>query len=370
MRELYVFTGGYTEPIAMASGETVPGRCRGIGCYRMNPETGTLTELAVSPSVPNPSSVCADPAGPWLYAVSERKESSGIPGSTVSAYAIDPETGRLTLLGSQATTGADACYVTLSPDSRWLLAANYSGGSVCVFPILPDHSLGGASCILRHRGYGINPARQESPHPHQTVVSPDGKWVYVPDLGLDRLACYEADWERGWLLPDRRPDVAGLPGQGTRHCVFGPRGDRLYVVTEMTAEVNVYAFDPDSGRTELLQTVSARLPDWDGGFLGAAIRLHPNGRLLYCSVRGSNHLAAFRIEGDGRLTLLGLTPSGGEIPRDFVLTPDGRWLLAGHQDSHTICVFAVDGENGTLRQVFTQPDAGSVTTLSLWERNN
>lgn len=167
------------------------------------------------------------------------------------------------------------------------------------------------------------------------------------------------------MLPRPERDVAGLPGQGTRHCVFNSDGSRLYVMTEMAGEIDVFALDRETGASSRLQTVSARLPGWEGAFLGAAIRLHPNGRLLYCSVRFSNHIAAFRVKEDGTLSLIGFTESGGEVPRDFALTKDGRFLLAAHQDTHSVFVFSVDEETGTLTPAWEQKDVGSVTCLSI-----
>ena len=369
MKKLYYFTGGYTEPVQMGSGETVPGRCKGIACFRFDEETGELEVMAVTPSTPNPSYVLADPEGPYLYCVNELKEYGGVEGATVSAYEICPGTGELRLINRQFTCGADPCFLFLSPDGGHLLGVNYSGGSVCVFPVLEDHGLGPASCVLRHQGKGVNPERQESPHPHQILLSPEGKHIYVADLGLDRLACYRMDWEKGWLLQTERPDIPGIPGQGIRHGVFDRKGERLYVMTEMACQVNVYAFDGRTGETKLVQTVSA-MPEKCGGpgaCLGAAIRLHVSGKWLYASVRGSNHLAVFEVGEDGRLKLIQTETSGGEIPRDFVLSPNGRYLLTAHQDTDAVCVFAIDQESGKIRLLHTNREIPCVTVLAPWQ---
>jgi 6-phosphogluconolactonase len=347
-----VFTGGYTEAIHLSSGETVPGRCRGISAYRLH--DGALSFLCCSPVAVNPSYLTVDAAGETLYCVSECSDFHGMPSSTVSACRINRASGELTLLGSQLTCGEDACYAAVCPDGRWLFVTNYTGGSVVVLPILPDHRLGSMSCLLRHSGSGANPARQSSPHPHQVVFSPDGRFVYVSDLGLDQLVCYCFDRERGWLLPAPARDIAVPAGQGARHFVFGKNGDLLYLMTEMACCVDVFRFDPDTGRTELLQTLSCLQKNAPPS-LGAAIRLSPDGRLLFCSVRGSDVIAAFRIRPDGTLSSALLQPSGGQIPRDFNLTPDGRFLLAGHQDSDTLICCAVDPDAGLLRPISSLP---------------
>lgn len=368
MNAVYLYTGGYTQPIQMGSGETVPGRCQGISCYRFEQESGKINYLHTTSSTPNPSYLLADPKRPYLYCVNELKEYHGVHGSTVSSYAIEPKTGQLRLLNRQFTCGADACHLSFSPDEKYILAANYSGGSFCVLPIQEDRSLGHAMQVLRHSGKGVNPMRQEGPHPHQTILAPDRTHVYVSELGLDKLACYRADWARGWLLPDERLDILGIPGQGIRHGVFDREGRFLYVMTEMSCEVNVYGFDPLNGKAELLQTISAKETEYREPCLGAAIRLHSNGKWLYVSVRGSNHMAVFQVEKDGRLRLIQRLPSGGKIPRDFVLSPNDRYLLVGNQDTDNLCVFGIHPKTGLLTPVCTQEEAFCVTSLTFWQK--
>ena len=361
MEHWTVYTGGYTEPIQMASGEVVPGRGKGVGRCTIDKTTGQIVCTAMLPATPNPSHLTLTADGRYLYCVSELKDYCGVSGSTVSAYAL--EEGGIRLLSRQATCGADACFVCLWHDEKWLLAANYSGGSVAVFPVGDDHALGPAACVLRHTGRGTDPQRQQSPHPHQILPAPDGVHLYVPDLGLDRLVCYRFDSRTGWLTKDGWQDIPGLPGQGVRHGVFSADGTRLYVMTEMTAQVNVYRYDPASGAAELAQTcdTAARA----AGALGAAIRLHPSGSRLYVSVRGADVLVRFCIGADGLLREPQCTASGGKIPRDFDLTPDGQFLLAANQDSDSLCVFEIDTEGALHPRGRCDTPIGACTVLHI-----
>lgn len=364
---MLLFTGGYTEPILQGTGEIVQGRAKGIASYEFDAERGTLKRLGCATGAANPSFVLADPNAPYLYCANELKEHAGVGGSTVSAYAITQETGELRLLNRQAVCGEDACFLCLAPDGRHLIAENYSGGSVCVLPVNPNHSLGAASCLFKHAGSGPNPVRQASPHPHQAIVAPDGEHIYVSDLGLDCLKCYRADWKDGWLTPEPAWDIRALPGQGPRHAAFNASGDMLYVITELSCEVNVYTYDSASGRAELVQRASL-LRAGAPACLGAEIHLHPSGRWLYCSLRSDNCICQFDVQADGRLALVQRESTCGEGPRDFTLSPDGRWLLAANQDTDSICVFRVDPATGQLQRSQLVADAPCVTTLAFWQR--
>lgn len=185
--------------------------------------------------------------------------------------------------------------------------------------------------------------------------------MYVADLGTDRLRCFRADWRRGWLTPAESGDLTARPGQGIRHGVFDASGRRLYVLTELSGEVDV--FDMDRGT--LAQVCSALPESFSGPGMGAAVRMHPNGRFLYASLRGPGLIAVFPVGAEGWLAQPAFYPSGGRTPRDISLTPDGRFLLAGGQDDCSVCVHAVDPAEGALRQVWRMEEAGSVTSIAV-----
>lgn len=361
MENWNVLTGGYTEPILMGSGEIVPGRGKGIGLFSVNQTSGEMQCMAMMPSTPNPSYLTTSRDGAYLYCVNELKQYCDVSGSTVSAYHLDRSSGQMQLINRQLTSGADACHLCLWHDEKWLFVANYSGGSIAVFPILDDHSIAPASCVLRHAGSGVNPQRQAGPHPHQILFAPDGVHVYVSDLGLDRLICYRFNTEKGWLEKDHWPDISGNPGQGIRHGVFSKDGRRLYVMTELAAQVNVYDYDPVSGQARLVQVCNTT--EDLTGVLGAAIRLHPTGKWLYVSVRGADKIVVFRMDADGLLSFQSEIGSGGKIPRDFNLTPDGKLLLSANQDSDNVWVYRIDDDGSLYPLGQCDSDIGAVTVV-------
>ena len=346
-----VWLGGYTQDLPMASGEIVPGRSRGIACCALDEETGRLELLHVTEDTVNPSYLAV--RGNVLCCANELEAVGGVPGSTVSAYVI--EGTQLRPLGRRMAAGPLACHAVFSSDGKHVLAASYNGG-VCVLPL--GETLEDISCSLRFQGSGPDPDRQEGPHPHQILIHPNGEQVYVCDLGADRIRRFRADWKRGWLTPDG--ELCARPGQGPRHGVFSTSGRRLCLLTELSGEMDV--FDVETGT--LIQVLSAMPEGLQEPAMGAAVRMHPGGRFLYASLRGPSLIAIFPVREDGGLEQPAFYPSGGKTPRDFCITPDGRYLLSGGQDDCTVCVHAVNPETGALRQVWRMEGAGSVTAIA------
>ncbi len=368
----FLYTGGYTMPTKLGSGETVDPGCPGIICFSWDEEQGTLTRLHTTrEGADNTTWVMIDPKGMTLYAVNEMKQFGDAEGGAVAAYRIDPENGKITYIGRQVSAGTDPCHLTMAADGKYVICANYSGGSFGSFPVREDGSLAPLACLLRHVGSGPDSSRQEMPHPHQILHAPGeagDTCVYIADLGLDQLVCYDVDPGTGWLQPSKRPPVCAKPGQGSRHACFNADGTRLYVITEMACEVNVYRYDPATGENELLQIISAmgtRVSENDQECLGAEIHIGPTGKQLYASVRRSNHIAVFDIGQDGTLTLKQTIRSGGEIPRDFIISPGGNYLLAGNQDTGNIVIFRIDPADGTLSVHGECREAQGATVLAL-----
>jgi 6-phosphogluconolactonase len=339
-----VFVGTYTNA---AQDQTNP---QGIYVYRMDGQTGALSLLKQAGGLPNPSFLTVDPSRRYLLAVSETGNFAGQAGGGLSSYAIDPASGALTLINSQPTHGADPCYVSVDPSGKWVLVANYTGGSVTVFPLGEDGRLGAATDLIQHHGSSVNTARQEGPHAHSAIFAPGSSTlVLVADLGLDRIMLYDLDPAKGTLSPHSVPWLEAKPGSGPRHMVFHPNQRFLYVTHELDSTVTAYQYDAAAGIFTELQTLSLLPQDFSGQNTSADIHITPSGKFLYASNRGDDSIAIFAIdENSGKLTSLGQVSTQGKTPRNFAIDPGSNFLLAANQDSGTIVTFRIDAATGQL----------------------
>jgi len=312
----------------------------GIHRFHYDPERGTVTYGEGFSGVERPSFLTANRAGTALYAVSEKAD------GTVAAFAVRPD-GGLKPLGERSTGGADPCHLTLMADESRLFVANYSGGSVAVFPVLADGALGERLELAAHEGRGERAGRQEAPHPHSAFLTPDGRYLLVPDLGIDRLVAYAA--EGGRL--GRAAAIALPAGAGPRHLAFHPTLPVAYVVNELSCTVSTFRTADDPAGYAPLDEVSTLPAGYAGDNTCADIRVTPNGRFVYASNRGHDSLAVFRVDGEGRLAPAGFAPAGGKTPRNFAVAPDGRFVLVASQHSDAITSFAVEAETGMLKEV-------------------
>ena len=324
---------------------------QGIYSYSFDPASGTAMPLGLAAESPNPSFLAADPQGRFLYAVNEVNDFNGKPTGAVSAFSIDRRTGKLTLLNQVSSLGAGPAHISLDRAGRYVLIANYDGGSVAVYPILQDGKLGSHSAFQQQAGSSADKERQEGPHAHSIVASYDDRFIFAADLGADKVFIYRFDNKNGAMSPNDPGFAKVAPGSGPRHLVFGNSGKFLYLANELAGTVTVFAYDPRSGTLQSKQTVSA-LPDkFHGENTEAEIVVDSTGKFLYVSNRGdeTNNITVFRISAtDGTLTFVQRVPSGGKAPRNFAIDPSGRWLLAANQDSNDIQIFRVDQATGQL----------------------
>ncbi len=334
---------------------------KGIYAWKFQASPPRLTPLGVVADTSNPSFLIVHPNRRYLYAVNEDNLFQGRPSGAVSAYAIDPANGRLTLLNQMATHSPGPCHLALDKTAKWLFVANYAGGSVTEFPVEPDGSLGENSAFIQHRGKSVDHQRQAGPHAHEVVLSPDNRFLLVPDLGLDEVLTYRLDAVKGTLAPANPPFTKIAAGSGPRHLAFHPNGKLVYLANELAATVGVYAFDAERGHLDaLLQTVSMLPNDYTGAKSAAEIVVSPDGKFLYASNRGHDSITVFAIDTrTGKLSLVEHQPTRGKTPRHFAIDPTGRWLLAENQDSDNVVVFHLDPATGRLTPTGQEIKVGS-----------
>jgi 6-phosphogluconolactonase len=324
-------------------------KSKGIYAFRYDAATAQVTPLGLAAESTNPSFVAVHPNGKFLYAVNELGNYKGPNSGGVSAFAIDRTTGKLTFLNELPSRGADPCYITVDKTGKFVLVANYTGGSVIVYPILEDGRLGEASAFVQHTGHGPNAERQEGPHAHSIDLSPDNRFAFVDDLGLDELLVYKFDAAKGSLAPNDPPFAKVDAGAGPRHFTLRPDGKFAYVITEMGRSVTVFSNDAASGRLERLQTLTTLPKDFTGRNDDAEIEVSPSGKFLYASNRGHESIAVFAIDSaKGTLTTVEIASTRGKEPRSFEIDPTGKLLFAANQKSDNIVIFKIDAKTGKL----------------------
>jgi 6-phosphogluconolactonase len=334
-----VYVGTYTHD----------GQSKGIYLLKMTRATGALRIVGLVAETIEPSFLTISPNGRCVYAVNETTEYEGKPSGAVSAFARDRATGNLTFLNRVPSGGGAPCYVTLDRAGKFVLVANYVGGSVAVFPILENGGLGDASSFVQHVGHGPDADRQSSPHAHCIMPDPANRYALAADLGLDRVLVYAFDARAGKLSATPVAEAAMAPGAGPRHLAFHPSGRIVYVVNELDSTVATLRYDAKTGALRVLQTVPSLAEPMGGRNAPADIHVHPSGRFLYMSNRGHDSIAAFAIDKrTSTLQPLQWELTGGNWPRNFAIDPSGRFLFVAHERSSTIVTHRIDTRTGKL----------------------
>jgi 6-phosphogluconolactonase len=336
-QENFLLVGTYTS-----------GNSEGIYVYKFNSKTADA-RLTSSIKTSNPSFLAISPNQKYVYAVNENADSTQhtITGF-VSAFSFNKANGQLNFINKQESGGKHPCYVTVDKTGKWVIAGNYSSGSLALLPANADGSLEPARQIIQHEGSSVVEGRQDDAHVHATVLSRDNKTLYVPDLGTDKLMLYKFDAKNGKLAEADMPFALSEPGAGPRHLAIHPTGKMAYLMEELSGTVNVFAVYKD-GSVESVQTISALPREYEGPVGSADIHVSPDGKFLYASNRGeSNTIGIFRINANGRLTWLGHQETMGKKPRNFNFDPTGNYLLVANQDSDEIVIFKVNKQTGLL----------------------
>ncbi|HLK64930.1 MAG TPA: lactonase family protein [Bryobacteraceae bacterium] len=335
-----VYAGTYTK-----------GASKGIYAFRFQTATGKLTPIGVAAESVNPSFLVADSSHRFLYAVNEDKAGDR-PGDTVSAFSIDAKSGKLTFLNQVSARGVWPCHLALDKTGKWLAVANYGSGTMALMPIQSDGRVGEATVVEKHEGSGVNHDRQEGPHAHEVVFSPDNRFLLLADLGLDKIFVYHFDAAKGTLTPAEQPFAKVAPGAGVRHMAFHPNGKVLYAINEMGSTVTAFRYDAAKGALSDFQTVSTLPASFKGSSTTAEVAVNAARTILYGSNRGHDSVAVFSIDPEKfTLTAMDHSPTLGKTPRHFTLDPSGEYLLAANQDSNDIVVFRVHPRTGQLTPV-------------------
>jgi 6-phosphogluconolactonase len=341
----------------MYVGTYTSGSSKGIYAYKYQPSTGKLTSLGLAAESSNPTFLAVHPNQRFLYAVNENNT------GMVSAFAIDAASSKLKPLNQVSSKGAGPCHLSVDKTGKWLFVANYNSGSVAAFPIKMDGSLGEASASFQHSGKSVNPERQSGPHAHVAAISPDNRFVWVCDLGLDEVRSYRIDAAKG-MTPNDPPFAKVEPGSGPRHVVFRADSKFAYVEDEMGASVTVFSYDAAKGTMQQVQVISTLPQGYSGTKSGAEIALHPTSKFLYTSNRGHDSIAIFKVDrAKGTLTAAGTVPTEGKTPRNFAIDPTGNYLFAGNQDSNSMVAFKIDQQTGSLTPTGDKYELGAPVSI-------
>ncbi len=361
--ELIAYVGTFSSPLRDTLPTQVdlpPGNGRGIHRFRVDRKTGALTPLGVYELGTSPSCLALNAQGTRLYSANETDRVGADHEGTVSAFAVDPTDGDLELLNTVRSGGAGPTYVSMHPRGRFLLVANYFGGSVAVLPILADGRLGEPSDIRQDAGkLGPTKAANAPPgsfafsghdhtHAHMIQADPAGRFVLHVDLGLDRLFVWKFDEQQGKLTPNEPHAKELPPGDGPRHFSFHPNGRWLYSIQEEASTIALFDYDGASGRLTARQTISTLPPGFAGSNFCSEILVSSDGRFVYAGNRLHDSIGIFAVGPDGELTYVDEAWTRGNYPRSFSFDPTGGFLYCGNQRGDNVTTFRVNRATGGL----------------------
>ena len=334
------------EPLVFIS-SFAPGKTGAIEAYRLDAEAGRLKPIHRTGEIEHPFFIVLSRDNRFLYAI-HAKTFGGKDPEEVAAYALEGDTGRMTLLNRQSTRGTASCYLDVDATGRAVLVANYTTGNVASFPVRDDGSLGASVSFFQHVGSSIDPVRQKGPNAHCFVVSPDNRFAFAADLGTDQILGYRLQPATATLTRNEPAFVKTPAGAGPRHLTFHPNGKFVYVINELKNSVTLFDYASDSGILTERQTISTLPADFKGISHTADLKITPDGQFLYGTNRGHDSLAAYRIGLDGTLSLIQIVPSLGKGPQNLAIAAKGTLLLCANMAGSNVAVFRIDPRTGEL----------------------
>ncbi len=362
-RPLLAYVGTFSSPLRDVLPTQVdlpPGNGRGIHLFHVDRTSGAMTPAGVHEMGTSPSCLALNAAGTRLYSANETDRVGQHKEGTVSAFAINREDGKLQLLNTVRSGGAGPTYVSVHPCGRFVLAANYFGGSVAVLPIRDDGRLGAATDVKNDDGK-IGPIKaahappgsfaisgHDRTHAHMIAADPSGRFVLHVDLGLDKIFVWKFDDQKGVLTANKPPAVALPPGDGPRHFSFHPNGRWLYSIQEEGSTIVLFDYDAATGRLTSRQTISTLPPGFAGSNFCSEILVSADGRFVYAGNRLHDSIGIFSVGSNGALSYIGEEWTRGDYPRSFSFDPTGQFLYCCNQRADSIAVFRVDRKSGGL----------------------
>jgi 6-phosphogluconolactonase len=318
----------------------------GIYAWRFNSTDGHLTPIGLAARTTNPSYFIIDSSYTFLYAVQETDTFDGKPGGVVSSFSINHETGALTLINQVPSLGGAPCNLSLDRTGRHLMVANYVGGNATIYPVSANGMLGEPTATVKHEGFSVDPARQNSPHAHAILTTPDNRFVAIADLGIDKVMMYPFDDRNGTLDVNRAWAITLSPGDGPRHLSFSKDGQTMYVLNELSSTVTAFSLKSSDFQAAPIQTATLLSAEFKGVNTAAELSIDPTGKYLFASNRGEESIVRFLIEPDGRLTFSSRIESGGRGPRHFEIDPTGQWLMVANQQSNNLALISLERDGG------------------------
>lgn len=313
---------------------------KGIYVYDFNSKNGEFKLKSTSEKIINPSYLTVSADNKFVYSVNENGAES-----SVSAFGFNSEKGNLQVLNQQSSKGADPCYII--NDTKNVIVANYSGGSISVFGKNPDGSIAEAKQVIQHKGKSINAQRQESPHVHMVQFTPDKKYVLANDLGTDKIYLYQYNPDSTSKILESKDSIEVKSGSGPRHLTFSLKGNFVYLLQELDGSLTVFSYK--NGVLKKIQETKVIASDFKGQIGAADIHISPDGNFLYATNRGTaNEISCYKIQNNGRLELVERVATLGKGPRNFAIDPTGKFLLVAHQYSNDVVIFTIDKTTGKL----------------------
>ena len=357
-RPILAYVGTYSSP---QGPEGSQGRGKGIYLFQINPSSGVMTQREVFPDDSNPSCLALDPSRTHLYAAHETATYQGTDSGSVRAFSIARATGRLTILNTVSSEGAGPAHLSVHPSGKYVLVANYAGGTVAALPIRASGELGPATCVKHDKGT-VGPQHATSapagsfaisghdhPHAHMIQSDPTGRFVLSTDLGTDHIFVWKFDIETGALSANDPPSVSMPPGDGPRHFAFHPNGRWMYSLQEEGSTLALFDYDGTRGKLTEKQTLSSLPKGFAGTSFASEIVISPDGKFVYAGNRLHDSIAFFSIGKGGTLTFAGEAWTRGDYPRSFAIDSTGNFLYSCNQRSDAITAFRINRETGNLK---------------------